>query len=105
MEMRRFDDLTEKEQAASEQAAQASILEDIVSGFMRFNDEANGDDIQARIDAAVVEMERMQTPWFLAERLMEDDQVRALVEGIARALVEDTYFLEPGETAQRIPEA
>jgi len=28
-----------------------------------------------------------------------------LVEGMARALVEDTYFLEPGETAQRIPEA
>src|SRR3990167_9558441 len=99
MEMRRFDDLTEKEQAASEQAAQASILEDIVSGFMRFNDEANGDDIQSRINAEGWGMVRMQKPGFLAERPMGENQVRALVEGMARSLVEDTYFLEPGETA------
>lgn len=65
--MKYFDDLTPEQQEKAIEIEAAKLLQAIVEGAIRFNDELNEDGLQAAIDKAVAEAEVMQTPWFAAE--------------------------------------
>jgi hypothetical protein len=98
--MRKFSDLTEQEQAAAENKAAEELLRAILDGAVRFNDKLNGDRLQARIDKAVTRADKMQTPWFAHEYIM--DTCAEEIRGMARCNAEDALYLDPGENAVRL---
>jgi hypothetical protein len=104
--MKKYTDLTAEQQAEAVHDALSNVLEDVVSGALCFADELNGDDVQQRIDAALKEADRLQTPWFAGEVVMEDSSVAAVLRGLAQADAEDedTYYLEAGERVVRLKE-
>jgi hypothetical protein len=93
--MKTYQALTQEDQAKAREKALVELLEAILSGQIRFNDEANGDDLQARIDKAADEAEKMQTPWFTHEYIM--DTCREDLEAIAGPQAEEALYPEPGE--------
>ena len=62
---------------------------------IRFNDAANGDDLQARIDAAGGKANAMQTPWFWSSYIM--DTCQDDLEGMAAAYAEDALYPDQRE--------
>ena len=96
--MRTFEQLTAGEQEAAENRAASDLLQAICDGAVRFNDELNKDDLQARVDAAFARAEKMQTPWFAHEYIM--DTCRDEIEGMARADAEDAMY--PGADERTI---
>ncbi len=98
--MKTFMQLTPAQQSAAIDSATDRLLSAICEGAIRFNDELNGEDLQARIDAALV---RCKRPGFQANTVMKTcaDDIR----GMARCDAEDALYIEPGETALREPEA
>jgi len=97
--MKSFEQLTEIQKKAALEKAIQYVLQGIAEGVMRFNDKLNGDDLQARIDRAFEKAERLSTPWFIGEILMEDKYIREHVEGMAQCDAEDAIYLERGEHA------
>lgn len=93
--MKHYAELTEEQQKAARERALTDLLRDIIENGLRFNDAKNGDDLQARIDAACAEADRKQTPWFAHEYIL--DTCRADLESIATATAEDALFPEDGE--------
>ena len=93
--METFDQLTDAEKQAAVDVCTNRLLEQVVSGAIRFNDELNHDDLQARIDAALAKADTMQTPWFAGEYIMEraGDDLRELAECDA----ESALYAEPDE--------
>ena len=72
--MRTFGELIGPEQVAAVEYCLTSLMRAIIEGGMRFEDEEDervGAGLQARIDRAFAEAERMQTPWFVGEYIME----------------------------------
>jgi hypothetical protein len=90
--MKYFDDLTEKQQGAAVQYCLNDLLVGIVEGAIRFDDEKNGDDLQARIDDAFARAELAMTPWFAHEYIME--VARDELVAMARADAAATVYLE-----------
>ena len=92
--MKTFSQLTKEQQNKAVERQTNLILEDIVDGF-RFNDKASGNDLQKRIDAAFAKAEKMRTPWFSHEYVM--DTCREEVESFGRASAENALYAEPEE--------
>ena len=88
--MKTFDELNEKQQASAINTSLSSLLETILESAIRFNDEANHDNLQARIDAACQKAEAMKTPWFAHEYIL--DTCLEDLEGMARCQAEDTIY-------------
>lgn len=90
--MRTFSQLIAPEQAAAVEYCLTELLRAILEGGLRFNDAKNGDDLQARIDKAVAEAKRMQTPWFTGEYIIEaaGEDLRAM----AQCGAEDTSYAD-----------
>lgn len=61
-------------------------------------------DLQPNFTKAVADMERMHTPWFLAERLAEDPALLAWALEQAEEYVKDAIYLEDGEYALNPPD-
>lgn len=97
--MKTFDQLTPAQQAKAEIKCLENLLEAICEGAIRFNDKLNRDDLQARIDAAADKAEKMHTPWFVGEYIL--DTCRADLEGMARCDAEDALYSAPGENVIR----
>lgn len=95
--MKKFDELTEEQQKAAEEKALESLLTAVVESGLRFSDQLNGDDLQARIDAAMQRADDRQTPWFAASYIMDDATVAEALRGMARCDAEDAIYTEPGE--------
>lgn len=93
--MKTFEQLIETEQAKAIEKCLYFILEDVVSGAIRFNDSLNENTIQSRIDAAQEKAEKMQTTWFAHEYIL--DTCREDLEGMARCEAEDALYSIPGE--------
>lgn len=93
--MKTYSQLTEAQQEKAQESALNALLNAILEGAVRFNDELNGDKLQARIDAACEQAEKMQTPWFAGEYIVEavGDELR----GMARVDAEDAIYPERGE--------
>lgn len=93
--MKRFDELTDAQQNQAVKKCVNLLLKTIVEGAIRFNDAANNDNLQARIDAAWERANAMQTPWFAHEYIMET--CREEIEGMARCTAEDSLYPGPEE--------
>ena len=90
--MKTYEQLTPEQQAKALEREVNHLLEAIVEGAIRFNDELNQDDLQARIDAAWEAAEKMRTPWFVSEYIM--DTCREEIEGMAQCSAEDALYAE-----------
>ena len=97
--MKKFDELTEEQKTKAIEKTLIEILEDIVNGSIRFNDELNQDDLQARIDKAFDKAEKMRPPWFSHEYILET--CREDLESLAICQAEDMIYLEQNEFAVR----
>jgi hypothetical protein len=105
--MRTYEQLTEVEQGQAIDFASESLYRAIVEGSVRFNDALNHDTLQAAIDAAGEEANRMQTPWFAIEYIRDatytDDlapgpqSVGDRLRGMARCDAEDALYPDPTE--------
>jgi wobble nucleotide-excising tRNase len=94
--MREYQELTSAEQGKAEGKALDSLLQAIVEGTLRFNDQRNHDDLQARIDAAQQKAEGMQTPWFAGEYIMET--CRDDLQNMAQCDAIGAFYPDPTET-------
>ena len=97
--MRTYQDLTEEEKTRAREKALEELLEAITEG-VRFDDKANGDNLQARIDAAGEAAEKMQTPWFWTSYIM--DTCKEDLESMALADAESALYPGPEERTIRI---
>lgn len=99
--VRTFEQLNEAEQEKAVDLAYNTFLSLVVRGAIRFSDEKNGDDIQARIDAAFAKAEAMRTPWFTTEYVHEaaGDDLR----GFAQCDAEDALYVNPETRVVQLP--
>jgi hypothetical protein len=95
--MKTYEQLTPDQQKAAVNKELASLLEPIIEGAIRFNDKLNHDTLQKRIDTAIEKANKMQTPWFAHEYIL--DTCREDLEGMAQVQAEDAVYLEAGEHA------
>ena len=93
--MKTYQDLTPELQAQARDKALTELLTAICEGVLRFNDAANGDTLQARIDAAGAQADAKQTPWFFHEYIM--DTCQEDLESMALADAEEALYPEAGE--------
>lgn len=98
--MRIYTELSESEQTQAREQCLTDLLTDITSGGIRFNDELNNDDLQARIDKAGEKAESMRTPWFWSEYIM--DTCREELERTALCTAEDSLYPSPDESIIRL---
>jgi hypothetical protein len=93
--MKTYDQLTLEQQVDAFDRQVEMLLQDILENHIGFNDELNGDDLQARIDKAIDRAEAMRTPWFAHEYIM--DTCREEIEGMAQTAVEESLYSEGDE--------
>jgi hypothetical protein len=93
--MKTYAELTKKQQAAAFEYHLNLLLGAVVEGAVRFNDGLNGDDLQARIEGAKDDMDKLDTPWFYGEAIMDaaGDDLR----GMAQCDAENTMYAEPDD--------
>lgn len=90
--MKKFCELTAAQQEQAVAYCAGKVLDAIVTGGLRFNDALNHDDLQARIDAAGEKADKMRTPWFSHEYIM--DTCKEEINGMARCEAEDALYQE-----------
>jgi len=109
--MKTYNELTDTEKIQARNASLTSLLTAITEG-LRFDDESNSNTLQASIDAAFMEAEQNQTPWFAHEFILEarytpcekgmadSDGLRAVrdeLDGMALCDAEDALYSEHTE--------
>ena len=103
--MKRYHELSEAEQTKAVDRLYCDLLQAVTEGSIRFNDEANEDNLQAAIDKAVAEADRMHTPWFAHEYIAEAEYtefgvkrtVGDCLRGMAQCEAEDTLYSQVNE--------
>jgi hypothetical protein len=93
--MKTYQELSQEQQTRAVEKCTQQLQESIVEGAIRFNDSLNHDNLQERIDATWAEVERLHTPWFAGEAIMET--CRTEIEGMAQCAAEDSLYPEEGE--------
>lgn len=81
--VRTFEQLSPDEQGWALGKSRVDLLRIIVEGGIRFEDQ----DLQGRIERALKEADRMQTPWFAHEYVMDEagDDIRAMAQAEAES--------------------
>jgi hypothetical protein len=90
--VKQFSDLTPKQQANAVAQEKTQFLRRLCEGEAEFSGEL-GD----RVDLAKEEAERMQTPWFLGEIIMEDPMLADVVQAEAEEYARKSLYREDGE--------
>lgn len=103
--MRTYERLSHEEQAEARGHALSDLMRGILEGAIRFSDDLNGDDLQARIDAARQQAEDMQTPWFAHEYILDDEVVRDALEGMALSDAQEALYPAPETLIIRLERA
>jgi cell division protein FtsB len=98
--MRNYNQLSQEEKTKAKNINLGGLLEAVIEGAIRFSDEANHDDLQARIDTACEKASKMQTPWFAHEYIL--DTCRKDLETMVQAEVEDSLYPDSGERIIRL---
>lgn len=93
--MKTYNELTPKQQENARINALEKMLKAILEGAIRFDDDLNQDNLQAKIDAAFEKSEAARTPWFAHEYIM--DTCREELEGMAQCEAEDSLYAEENE--------
>ena len=97
--MKTYSELTKEQQEKAVEKELTSLLSAVIDGAIRFNDEINNDDLQDRIDRACEKAEKMRTPWFSHEYIL--DTCREDLTGMAIASAEDALYAEKNENVVR----
>lgn len=92
--MKQFDELDATQQAWALDRARDALIRALLVEGLCFNDHANGDDLQARIDAAITRADDMQTAWFASSYLMDDPVVKSAVDAMACCDAEDALYAD-----------
>lgn len=90
--IRNYEQLSAEEQKQAVEKHLDIIINAIINGEIRFDDSVNEDKLQEHIDAAMEESERLNTPWFAAEILMEDEWLAKRLEQLALANAKECYY-------------
>lgn len=90
--MKTFHQLNPTEQKKALEVCLNELIRAVCEGAIRFDDKKNKDDLQKRIDRALNKAEKLQTPWFAPEILMEDKKVKEALEGMSRCDAEDAVY-------------
>lgn len=98
--MKVYEELTEQQKEKAVDFCLSRLLDGILDGAIRFSDTQNSDDLQARIERAIREADRLQTPWFAGECIMET--CAEDLRGMATCDAEDSLYAEPGEYVIRL---
>lgn len=101
--MKTYEQLTPAQQEKARETALNALLTAVCEGSVRFSDSLNGDDTQDRIDRAFKKADRMQTPWFAHEYVMEDKKVAEFLTGIANAEAEQALYRNVNESVMNEP--
>lgn len=94
-----WSDLTLDEQIA----VQDMELHSIVAACVEMGPNFLPEELWPNFDRAVADMERMQTPWFLAERLMEDAAIKDHLVQYTDEWCREVIYLVGNEVAVRLP--
>lgn len=95
--MKRYNQLSLKEKKVVQIEALNTTLEDIYEDTLFFDTKT-----QEHINKAIEEMERMKTPWFLSERLMEDEFLANKFKKWALVLTREAFYPKIEENILRI---
>ena len=93
--MKRYDELTARQQVAAREKCTDLLLTAIVEGRLRFNDNLNGGNLQDRIDTALFTANAKATPWFAGEYVM--GACREELDDMARCDAEHSLYSSPEE--------
>jgi len=88
--LRIYAQLDEKEQEEAVYLTLNELLKNVIEGSVVFNDEANGDSLQLRIDAAVKEATQAETPWFASMEIL--DTCREELKVIATHMAKESLY-------------
>ena len=99
--MKAYGQLMDKRKAEAVDYCLNRLLRGVIEGGIRFRDELNHNDLQAKIDKAREEAERMFTPWFVHEYIME--AVGEELRSMATADAEDALYADQGEDVISLP--
>ncbi len=92
--IRKYEDLTAIEKNQAVQNCLSQLLNSIMNGEIKFDDKQNGEPIQERIEAAAVKADKLETPWFITEIIMEDKWLAEKLTLIAQAEAEQALYPE-----------
>ena len=93
--MKTYNELTEEQKKKAVEKELTELLTAIIEGAIVFNDEDNGDDLQKRIEVAAEKADKMRTPWFVHEYIM--DTCKEELTGMATGTAEDALYAEANE--------
>ena len=93
--MKTYNQLTEDQKTEAFNKRLSNLLEMIIEGAIVFNDNENEDDLQARINTAWEKANRMQTPWFIGEYIM--DTCSEEIKGMVQCDIEEALYPEQNE--------
>jgi hypothetical protein len=95
--MKKFTDLTQDQQEKAIAQCTTDLLKAICEGAIRFNDQSNNNDLQARIDKAIEIAEQKRTPWFSSDYIFKT--CKEEIDAMARADAENAIYMEADEKA------
>lgn len=95
--MKTYKQLNKSEQKQAINQEMNNLLEAIIQDGLRFDDVKNEDKLQAKIDKAFEKADKMQTPWFVREIMLEDKYIKESLMGMAECVAEDNTYLEDNE--------
>jgi len=88
--MRTYQELSEQEQARAREVALGLLVEAFARGTV----------LESKVAAGIAEAERLQTPWFAAEYVLE--RCREELEGMSLCDAEDALYPGPDEHTIRL---
>jgi hypothetical protein len=94
--MKRYDDLTESKKAEAIERCIVKGIRFVMDGG-RLDDAANGNDLRARMDAAMKKAEDMKTPWYAVAYMMDDEVLKRHFMLLGKSVAESAYYPEHGE--------
>jgi hypothetical protein len=89
--LKQYKDLSKKDKNQAVKYFFDQLLSAVCDG-MRFDDKLNNDDLQARIDKAMLKADKMQTPWFAHEYIQDDKKIVEALKSMAVCNAEDILY-------------
>ena len=89
----KFDDLSMVDKRRSIKYFMNKLINRLVGREITFDDKANKDDFQARVDAAIEKAEDNRTPWFAGEYMLEDSYLEEMIYAMARSDAKSAIYL------------
>jgi hypothetical protein len=97
--MKRWAELTLPEQ----KAVRKQEFQEMLKALIEFGADLLPEYLATNFHEAAAKADRMQTPWFIHEYILEDQEIKEWLEENTMAFLGECYFLESGEVAVRIP--